>query len=154
MINNTITFNKNRGWRGLCSAKITHNQRETTTIFSFSPEVWDDLINKKLFIAPQTDDTTWVYFLQDPENRLPKPTQQRSVLIKNVTLPIERAFAIKNEEWHTMMLHPHDYIGSLPVSSADEALDIVWAISHTNYNTNNHTKSRWNDVGIRVIPVI
>ena len=80
-----IRLNKNRGWRGLAEVDMLDTEKpEKTTkmIFSFSQEVWYDLIGNHCIVM-QDEDYYYVINFEDPDHALPKPTQQRSVLIKN-----------------------------------------------------------------------
>ena len=76
-----IILNKNRGWRGLAELICEDEERKVVhkMIFSFSQNVWNDLLQG--YIVIQDEDN---YFILNFDNtdRLPKPTQQRSVLIK------------------------------------------------------------------------
>lgn len=72
------------------------------------------------------------------KSNLPKPTQQRSVLIKNVVLPITAKEEYSRDTWRD----DHHTVADFN------------AIRHFLTNTNNHTTSDWNCVGIRVIPDI
>ena len=81
---NHLIINKNRGWRGLAEAKaIDLDTKETLrTIFSFSQAMWNDLVSRHLIVM-QDEEYYYVIRFEDETERLPKPTQQRSVLIKN-----------------------------------------------------------------------
>lgn len=132
-----ITINKNRGWRGLAEVAILNEDKDLTTkhIFSFSQDMWDDLIIKHM-ITIASEDYYYVIYFNDPGDRLPRPEQQRSVLIKNFTATVRAVNKIKKTEW----------------TSAEA---VPWsAINHFIKNRNNHTTSDWNCIGIRVTPEI
>lgn len=135
----TIIINKNRGWRGLAEVKILDKADYVITknIFSFSQDVWDDLIQNYVIVI-QDEDNYYVIEVDHTEavEKLPKPEQQRSVLIKNIELTIRNVNKIKKTEWTKLK----DYSWS--------------AIRHFIHNRNNHTTSDWNNIGIRVIPSI
>ena len=69
---------------------------------------------------------------------LPRPFQQRSVLIKNVVLPIVNIKTYSKKTWMKDHKTAEDYS----------------AIYNFLKNRNNHTTSDWNCIGIRVIPTI
>lgn len=74
----------------------------------------------------------------DQLDKLPSPKQQRSVLIKNVILPITEKEIYSKETWS----HDHKTAGD-------------WtAIYNFIKNKNNHTTSDWNCIGVRVVPMI
>ena len=130
-----IILNKNRGWRGLAELVCEDEERKVAhkMIFSFSQKVWDDLLQG--YIVIQDEDN---YFILNFDNtdRLPKPTQQRSVLIKSFQATVVNITAYpKNER--------------LDVTSDD--YDRIYNFKK---NRNNHTTSDWNCIGIRVIPEI
>lgn len=62
------------------------------------------------------------------KSNLPKPTQQRSVLIKNVVLPITAKEEYSRDTWRD----DHHTVADFN------------AIRHFLTNTNNHTTSDWN----------
>lgn len=64
----------------------------------------------------------------DPDYKLPRPFQQRSVLIKNVVLNIDRIEKYSKETWMKDHITPGDYS----------------AIHNFLKNRNNHTTSDWN----------
>lgn len=70
---------------------------------------------------------------------LPRPFQQRSVLIKNVVLPIVNKKVYPKDSW----------MKSDRSTGSDYS-----AIYNFLKNRNNHTTSDWNCIGIRVIPDI
>lgn len=134
-----LIINKNRGWRGL--AEAVHYDKSTGNIihkqiFSFSQDMWDDMIYRRRFVV-QTNDKYIVYNFDDVDCRLPKPSQQRSVLIKNVSLEIVNVTTYDKTTW-------------------DDTTDVDDHIAIRNFimNRNNHTQSDWNCIGIRVIPSI
>ena len=132
----SIIINKNRGWRGLAEIIVKDNEGEEQLkmVFSFSQAVWDDLINRHTIVV--ADDAYYYIIHFDDATRLPAPTQQRSVLIKNFTSKIANVNGYKKETW----------------SSAEGA---DWSyLMHHRRNTNNHTTSDWNCIGVRVIPEI
>lgn len=132
-----ITINKNRGWRGLAKVEVENDARKTivSQIFSFSQRVWDDMIFKNLIVV---QDETYYYVIKfsDPEGKLPRPDQQRSVLIKNFVASIEGVNIYNKTEW------------------ARANGENYQAMLNFRRNTNNHTTSDWNCIGIRVIPEI
>lgn len=136
-MSNKIVINKNRGWRGLAEANfITEDNKQLySMIFSFSQAMWKDLL--KGYIVFQTlDDYIIIKF--DNTEQLPRPDQQRSVLIKNfIGNIIETRYYHKNS-WRSDARTPLDY-------------DILY---HSIVNSNNHTQSDWNYVGVRVMPKI
>jgi hypothetical protein len=133
----SITINKNRGWRGLAEVAVLNEENDLTAkhIFSFSQDMWKDLIIKHM-ITIASEDYYYVICFIDPEGRLPRPDQQRSVLIKNFTVKVQKVYKIKKTEW-----------------TSAEAIPYV-AIHHHIKNRNNHTTSNWNCIGIRVMPTI
>lgn len=71
-------------------------------------------------------------------SRLPRPSQQRSVLIKDVVLPIVNIKTYPKATWTT----------------SPETYDDYNAIYNFVKNRNNHTASSWNCIGVRVVPMI
>lgn len=71
-------------------------------------------------------------------DKLPKPTQQRSVLIKNVVLNIDKIETYSKATWKEDPKTAGDY----------------GAIYNFLKNRNNHTISNWNYIGVRVVPMI
>lgn len=69
---------------------------------------------------------------------LPRPFQQRSVLIKNVVLPVVNKRTYSKKTWMKDHLAVGDYS----------------AIYNFLKNRNNHTTSDWNCIGVRVVPMI
>lgn len=132
-----LILNKNRGWRGLAEAHLIDEANNTMRkmVFSFSQDVWNDMLNG-LFIM-QTKDQYIIIRFETYDTRLPKPTQQRSVLLKDVVLPVESI--------HTVSKH------NLIISAS--SLENT-AIRHFKMNRNNYTQSDWNCIGIRVTPMI
>lgn len=128
-----IRLNKNRGWRGLAElicedaeGNIVHKM-----IFSFSQAVWNDLL--KGYIVTKCDDYYYVIHFDGIE-RLPKPTQQRSVLIKNFT---------------TNVVNVRGYTcNTLPSLSHIDSH--FYLLRNFERNHNNHTNSAYNYVGVRV----
>lgn len=120
-----IILNKNRGWRGLAELICEDEERKVVhkMIFSFSQNVWNDLLQG--YIVIQDEDN---YFILNFDNtdRLPKPTQQRSVLIKSFQATVKCITAYpKNEE----------------VSPMTDAYNKIYNFKK---NRNNHTTSDWN----------
>ena len=130
-----IILNKNRGWRGLAELVCENDKREVVhrMIFSFSQNVWNDMLLGYMVIQ----DTDNYYVLNfDNTDRLPKPTQQRSVLIKSFMATVKDIETYpKNER----------------ISVTSEDYNRIYNFKK---NRNNHTTSDWNCIGIRVIPNI
>lgn len=130
-----IRINKNRGWRGLAELVCEDEERKVVhkMIFSFSQPVWDDLLQG--YIVIQDEDN---YFILNFDNTeaLPKPTQQRSVLIKSFLATVKCITAYPKNE---------------PLSPLTDDYDRIY---HFKKNRNNHTTSSWNCIGVRVIPEI
>ena len=134
---NHILINKNRGWRGLAEAIVRdeENKEQLKMIFSFSQQVWTDLIIRNIIVM-QDDKYYYVIKFRTSAGVLPLPTQQRSVLIKNCRGEIEDVYKVGKDEW----------------TSAEGG---NWgAIMHFLKNKNNHTTSDWNCIGVRVVPEI
>ena len=132
-----LFINKNRGWRGLAEVKIIDVEAKETLkmIFSFSQQVWNDLIISHKIVL-QDDTYYYIVKFEDEYDKLPRPTQQRSVLIKNFDATITEVTRIEKTEWNK-----------------EEAVN--WnTIYHFIKNRNNHTTSDWNCIGIRVVPEI
>lgn len=132
-----IAINKNRGWRGLAEVVYTGDAGTEIQkmIFSFSQPVWEDLL--KGFIVLQDKDNYTVLEFDNIE-ALPKPTQQRSVLIKNFSAEVVNKQIYQKTSWtQPAMSHGH-----------------YAYISNFIKNRNNHTTSDWNCIGIRVLPNI
>lgn len=130
-----ITMRKNRGWRGLAQARILNEKYEITMsqIFSFSQDMWEDLMKGYIVLA---DEDNYYVIEFDNLKDLPKPTQQRSVLIKDFTGNILNVNKYSKTSWTTVK--GYDYK----------------AINDYIHNKNNHTTSDWNCIGIRVNPYI
>ena len=131
----TLKLNKNRGWRGLAEAVYTNEEgKELRNIFSFSGDVWDDLINYHMLVI---QDKEYYYVLRFEDTLgLPSPSQQRSVLIKNFSAKVTHMNRYPKDRW------------------TDASGDDWRAILDFKHNKNNHTTSDWNNIGIRVIPEI
>lgn len=132
-----LVVNKNRGWRGLAEARILDDDNNTvqSMIFSFSQEVWNDMLRGVMVMQSEQD---YIVLEFDYEHsRLPRPFQQRSVLIKDVVLPIINITKYAKDTW-SIDAHGEDYR----------------AIRHFKQNRNNHTTSDWNCIGVRVVPMI
>lgn len=131
-----IRVNKNRGWRGLAELVCENERREEVAkmIFSFSQAVWNDML--KGFIVLQDEDN-FILLEFDNTDELPKPTQQRSVLIKSFQATVVNQYEYPKENWRMNISREHyDYV------------------YHFTMNRNNHTTSDWNCIGIRVTPMI
>lgn len=131
-----IRINKNRGWRGLAEAVLIDEHELDThkMIFSFSPAVWNDMLNGHIVMSI---DNNFVIVNFNNTRDLPKPTQQRSVLIKNFRADVTECLIYsKTESWSNIPLECQHYI------------------VHYLDNKNNHTTSDWNAIGMRVTPYI
>lgn len=130
-----IRINKNRGWRGLAELVCEDEERKVVhkMIFSFSQPVWNDLLQG--YIVIQDEDN---YFILNFDNTdaLPKPTQQRSVLIKSFLATVKCITAYPKNE---------------PLDVLSDDYDRIYNFKK---NRNNHTTSDWNCIGVRVIPEI
>lgn len=131
-----IIINKNRGWRGLAELIIEDNERKDMMkmIFSFSPNVWNDMLRGYIVIQ---DEENYIILNFDNIDMLPKPTQQRSVLIKCFYATIVNSWEYNKTEW--MRNTPSDHY------------ELIYNFTK---NRNNHTQSDWNCIGIRVTPSI
>lgn len=131
-----IRIDKNRGWRGLAELVCENERREEVTkmIFSFSQQVWEDML--KGFIVLQ-DESNFIILEFDNTDELPKPTQQRSVLIKSFQATVVNQYEYPKENWKMNISGEH-----------------YGYIYHFTRNRNNHTTSDWNCIGIRVTPMI
>ena len=107
---------------------------EQRMIFSFSQPVWDDMIYRHKIALQDKDNFIILTFGESHE--LPKPCQQRSVLIKNITLKVVNKEVYSKRTWATDARYSNDYA----------------VIANCISNTNNHTTSEWNYVGVRVLP--
>ena len=134
-----LILNKNRGWRGLAEAHLLNDDNNTIQrmIFSFSQPVWNDMLRGVMVMQSEQD---YIILEFDYEHSgLPRPFQQRSVLIKNVVLPIVNKKVYPKDSW----------MKSDRSTGSDYS-----AIYNFLKNRNNHTTSDWNCIGIRVIPTI
>ena len=131
-----IMINKNRGWRGLAEVDILNEGHGTITshVFSFSQAMWKDLIDENRIVI--ADDKYYYVIKFENTGRLPRPDQQRSVLIKNYLAKIEEVNRYEKTAWTS--------------APADDWI----AIRNFNKNRNNHTTSDWNCIGVRVMPSI
>lgn len=131
-----IHIEKNRGWRGLSELDCLDERNDVIheMIFSFSQDVWNDML--KGYIVTQDEDNYFILNFDNTEN-LPKPTQQRSVLIKSFEATVI-----------SVTVQPKD--APLAKLSSDDFMRIL----NFKKNRNNHTLSSWNNIGIRVIPSI
>lgn len=132
-----LILNKNRGWRGLAEAQWLDDDNNTIQrmIFSFSQRVWNDMLRGYLVMQ---DKDHYIVLKFDQLDKLPSPKQQRSVLIKNVVLPITEKEIYLKETWSRDHRTAGDYN----------------AIYNFLKNKNNHTTSDWNCIGVRVVPMI
>ena len=133
-----LILNKNRGWRGLAEAQLLDEGNTTIQrmIFSFSQPVWNDMLRGVMVMQ---DEHNYIILEFDYEHsRLPRPSQQRSVLIKDVVLPIVNIKRYSKKTWMKDHTSAGDYS----------------AIYNFLKNRNNHTASSWNCIGVRVIPMI
>lgn len=134
---NHILINKNRGWRGLAEAIVRDEERneQLKMIFSFSQDVWDDLIIRNLIVM-QDEKYYYIIKFKTGGGTLPSLDQQRSVLIKLYRGEIEKVTKVEKATWTS-------------------TTGTEWTvIHHFIKNRNNHTTSDWNYIGIRVIPQI
>ena len=123
-----LVLNKNRGWRGLAEAQLLDEDNNTIQkmIFSFSQPVWNDMLRGVMVMQNEQD---YIILEFDYEHsRLPRPSQQRSVLIKNVILPIVNIKTYSKKTWMKDHTSAGDYS----------------AIYNFLKNRNNHTTSDWN----------
>ena len=130
-----IILNKNRGWRGLAELICEDEERKIAhrMIFSFSQNVWNDMLLGYIVIQ----DTDNYYVLNfDNTDRLPRPTQQRSVLIKSFMANVKNNTTYSKNERMNFVGEDYD------------------KICNFKKNKNNHTTSDWNCIGIRVTPNI
>ena len=94
-------------------------------IFSFSQPVWNDLLQG--YIVIQDEDNYFILNFDNTES-LPKPTQQRSVLIKSFLGTVVNITAYPKNEPLDALILSDDY-------------DRIY---HFKKNRNNHTTSDWN----------
>lgn len=123
-----LVLNKNRGWRGLAEAQLLDEGNTTIQrmIFSFSQPVWNDMLRGVMVMQSEQD---YIILEFDYEHsRLPRPSQQRSVLIKDVVLPIVNIKRYSKKTW----MKDHSSAGDYS------------AIYNFLKNRNNHTASSWN----------
>lgn len=122
-----IRINKNRGWRGLAELVCEDEERNVVhkMIFSFSQPVWNDLLQG--YIVIQDEDNYFILNFDNTES-LPKPTQQRSVLIKSFLGTTVNITAYPKNEPLDALILSDDY-------------DRIY---HFKKNRNNHTTSDWN----------
>lgn len=130
-----IRLNKNRGWRGLAELVCENEKREDVhkMIFSFSQNVWNDMLRG--YIVTQDEDNFYILNF-DNVDKLPKPTQQRSVLIKSFVGTVVNSWTYSKSE---------------RMNVTDEHYNLIYNFKK---NRNNHTTSDWNCIGVRVIPNI
>lgn len=132
-----LILNKNRGWRGLAEAQLLDDDNNTIQrmIFSFSQPVWKDMLRGVMVMQ---NEQYYIIVKFDELDKLPKPTQQRSVLIKNVILNVKELVIYTKTGWSKDAKTAGDYS----------------AIYNFLNNRNNHTTSDWNCIGVRVVPMI
>lgn len=133
-----IIINKNRGWRGLTELIITnedYSEQNQRMIFSFSEPMWKDLLCG--YITTQEGNNYYVIKFNNTD-KLPRPDQQRSVLIKNFTADILEIHKYEQEDYPRYIKDPLHFT----------------CIKHFIKNNNNHTMSAWNNIGVRVFPTI
>ena len=121
-----IRLNKNRGWRGLAELVCENDKREDISkmIFSFSQNMWNDMLTG--YIITQ-DEKNFIILNFDNTDRLPKPTQQRSVLIKSFNATVVNSWTYHKNNYNLVAPYEHRLL-----------------ISHFIKNRNNHTTSDWN----------
>ena len=95
-------------------------------IFSFSQPVWEDMLRGVLVM--QDEEHYIILKFSDPDYKLPRPFQQRSVLIKNAVLNIDSKEIYSKATWAKDHKTAGDYS----------------AIYNFLKNRNNHTASSWN----------
>lgn len=135
---NHLIINKNRGWRGLAEVIVRNKEYkdQLKMVFSFSQPMWRDLIDQNIIVAQDQENYYVLYFRPTTGSALPRPEQQRSVLIKNFVGEITQVDKYAKAEW-----------------TSAKAMD--WrVIRHFIQNKNNHTTSDWNCIGVRVVPTI
>ena len=134
----TIIVNKNRGWRGLAEVKaLDRNDKEVLkTIFSFSQDIWNDLMDGYIVLCDTTEKRYYVCTFKDAD-LLPRG-HQRSVLIKNFVASVSS-------------VNSYEMNG---IGSAEKYSNDGIKIEKFKRNANNHTISNWNYIGLRVIPEI
>lgn len=135
-----IIIDKNRGWRGLAYIRVIDEAKDNKIInkmyLSFSSQTWKDLLNGKIVIKNE-DKLIVIEF--NNIIKLPRPDQQRSVLIKNFVGTVT-----------AMRYYPDTSLLDFEKKYKDsEDYSLIY-----NYykNNNNHTHSEWNAVGIRANP--
>ena len=131
-----IRLNKNRGWRGLAELVCEDDERKEVikSIFSFSQDMWNDMLRGYIVVQ---DEDNYIILNFDNVDKLPHPTQQRSVLIKDFTATVVNSYKYNKHEWNAKAKPEHYGI----------IYDFIC-------NKNNHTTSDWNCIGIRVVPMI
>lgn len=102
-------------------------------IFSFSQDVWDDMLKGYMVFQ---DQDRYIVVSFDNTEKLPKG--QRSVLLKNFKAHVLGIEVYSKDSWIELSLRKSNYR----------------YIANFLNNKNNHTKSDWNCIGIRVVPVI
>ena len=95
-------------------------------IFSFSQPVWNDMLRGVMVM--QNEHAYFILEFDYEYSGLPRPSQQRSVLIKDVVLPIVNIKTYSKKTWMKDHTSAGDYS----------------AIYNFLKNRNNHTASSWN----------
>jgi hypothetical protein len=130
-----ITINKNRGWRGLAEIKCYDKDDNLLgdTIFSYSEDMWQDLM--KGYVVLQDKYNYYIFEINNTD-ALPQHSQ------RSVTLTDFKAKALS-----LSVVEKAKYITACEPS-------IYPRVVHFRKNTNAHTTSDFNYVGIRVSPDI
>ena len=89
------------------------------------------------FIVTQDEDN-YIILEFDNTDALPKPTQQRSVLIKSFQATVINQYEYAKDSW----------------ANKNTPITHYKYIRHFTMNRNNHTTSDFNCIGIRVTPMI
>ena len=138
MNTSTIRIDKNRGWRGLAQLQCfdSEGNKVNNLVFSFSQRMWCNML---IGIIVTEDENHYYVIGFSGTDKLPKPTQQRSVLIKNFV--------------SDSVSFVHQYDKTSWTEQAREHKDVNFVYDFVR-NRNNHTTSDWNYIGIRVTPTI
>lgn len=152
MIEMEVIINKNRGWRGLASVTVRNDTHEIvgpTHIFSFSQDMWDDLYTRRLLVIDDVNDEgepiyTVFTFKETDIRKL--PTGQRSRVITSTHLEVVATHYYPLDK-------PEEFLALYPTDTL-ETMHRKIAIKHYRNNTNAHTMSEFNMVGIRVQPCV
>lgn len=134
---NHLIINKNRGWRGLAEVVVRDKDYKELLkmVFSFSQPMWEDLIEKNSIVV-QDQENYYVIKFETTGSSLPRPDQQRSVLIKNYVGKVTEVNKYAKADWRSAGAYDWNLI------------------THFIKNRNNHTTSDWNCIGVRVVPTI